>query len=93
MTSAVSLVASGSVRARVTVVQSARRTLIATVRPWRALRCRPSQSSLESVRRIVSSSSWEAMSSSKVRSVETDLAAPPSVSTGESSWKVARAFR
>ena len=35
-----------SVRARVTVVQSARRTLIATVRPWRDLRCRPSQSSL-----------------------------------------------
>ncbi len=30
---------------------------------------------------------------SKVRSVETDLAGPPSVSTGESSWKDARAFR
>ena len=33
------------------------------------------------------------MSSSKVRSVETDFAAPDSVSTGESSWKDARALR
>ena len=33
------------------------------------------------------------MSVSNVRSVETDLAAPRSVSTGESSWNVARAFR
>ena len=33
------------------------------------------------------------MSASNVTSVETDLAAPISVSTGESSWKAARAFR
>ena len=33
------------------------------------------------------------MSASNVRSVETDFAAPVSVSTDESSWNDARAFR
>ena len=44
------------VRARVTVVQSSRRTLIAIVRPRASLRCRPSHSSLGEAARIASSS-------------------------------------
>ena len=94
MTSAVSLVEPSSVFARVTVVQSDEADLDRDRAAAAALLGQALAELLgRALRRIVSSSSWEAMSVSKVRSVETDLAAPDSVSTGESSWKVARAFR
>ena len=75
-TVAVSLTAAGSVRARVTVVQSSSRTLIAIVRPRACLRWSPSQSWPASRASTASSSARSAMSLSNVVSFERDLAGP-----------------
>ncbi len=90
---ATSLVTASSVRARVTVVQSSRRTLIAMLRPRRPRRTSPSASSRDISRIAVSIWATSEMSSSKVRSLDRDLAAPGSVETSDSSSNAARAFK
>ena len=89
----VSFTASGSVRARVTVVQSSSRTLIATVRPRIPFLRIPSASSAASRASTASSSAWSAMSRSNVVSLERDFAGPRSASTTSEPWKCARACR
>ena len=66
---------------------------MAIVRPRRPRATSPSHSSPESRLSTASSSARSPMSVSKVVSLERDLAAPRSVSTGESSRNSARAFR
>ena len=79
------------VRARVTVVQSSRRTLIAIVRPARLALARPSHSS----RASRASDRLELARGRRCRrrtcvSLERDFAGAGPVSTGESSWNRAR---
>ena len=80
------------VRARVTVVQSSRRTLIPMVRPRRPRRRRPPATSPASRRTTPSSTVASSTSESNVVSLDRDFTARAS-STSELSWNCARRTR
>ena len=89
-TTAASFVASGSVRARVTVVKSSRRTLIAIVRPLTSPFASRSQSWAASSRSFASISARSARSTSNVVSLDSDTASRTGTTASEPSKRARR---